>query len=63
LHSACRQAAGRAFAAEFLAPIDEIRSMREDGRDAVSIAEEFAVSTTVIERQVKNTERILAACA
>lgn len=63
LHSACRQAAGRAFAAEFLAPIDEIRSMREDGRDAVSIAEEFAVSTTVIERQVENTEQILAACA
>jgi hypothetical protein len=63
LHSAYRQAAGRAFAAEFLAPVDEIRSMREDGRDTVSIAEEFAVATTVVERQIENAERIQAACA
>ena len=33
LHEASRQAAGRAFAAEFLAPIDEIRSMREGNKE------------------------------
>ena len=58
LHSAYRQAAGRAFAAELLAPIDEIASMRADGRDHVSMAEEFGVSTTVIERQIENEKRI-----
>ncbi|HUZ12903.1 MAG TPA: hypothetical protein VMU93_08655 [Caulobacteraceae bacterium] len=63
LRSAYRQAAGRAFAAEFLAPIDEIESMHEDGRDAVSIAEEFGVSTTVIERQRENKGRIQSALA
>lgn len=63
LRNARRQAAGRAFAAEFLAPIDEIRSMIEDQRDTVSIADEFAVSTAVIERQIENALRIDAACA
>jgi hypothetical protein len=63
LHSAYRQAAGRAFAAEFLAPINEILSMRADGRDTVSIAEEFSVAITVIERQIENTKRIHEACA
>ncbi|MSO75924.1 MAG: hypothetical protein EXQ87_03285 [Alphaproteobacteria bacterium] len=58
LHSAYRQEAGRAFAAEFLAPIDELRSMREGGRDTVSIADEFGVSTAVIERQWENRDRI-----
>ena len=63
LRAAYRQAAGRAFAAEFLAPIHEILSMRDDGRDVVSIAEEFSVSTTVIDHQMENTERIQTACA
>jgi Zn-dependent peptidase ImmA (M78 family) len=58
LRSAYRQAAGRAFAAEFLAPISEIDSMLDDGRDTVSIADEFTVSTTVIDRQIENRERI-----
>jgi hypothetical protein len=62
LHAAYRQAAGRAFAAEFLAPIDEIQAMQGDGRDIVSIAEEFAVSAAVIERQIENAGRIKAAC-
>lgn len=60
LHDAYRQAAGRAFAAEFLAPIGEVLSMREDGRDSVSIADEFGVSTAVIERQLENRARIEA---
>ncbi len=62
LRSAYRQAAGRAFAAEFLAPANEVQSMRGDGRDTVSIADEFAVSTTVNELQIENAQRIAAAC-
>ncbi len=58
LHDAYRQAASRAFAAEFLAPIDEIRSMLEDRHDVVTIAAEFSVSTAVIDRQIENRERI-----
>jgi hypothetical protein len=63
LHSAYRQAAGRAFAAEFLAPIDEVRSMHADGHDAVTIADELSVSTTAVERQLENAHRIDTACA
>ncbi len=63
LRQAYRQAAGRAFAAEFLAPIDEIRSMQEDQRDEYSIANEFGVSVMVIEHQIENRERITQACA
>jgi hypothetical protein len=62
LHNAYRQAAGRAFAAEFLAPIDDIRSMLQDERDLMTIADEFAVSANVIELQIENAERIDAAC-
>ncbi len=62
LHQAYRQAAGRAFAAEFLAPIDEIRSMQEDQHDEYSIASEFGVSPMVIEHQIENCERITQAC-
>jgi hypothetical protein len=63
LRSAYRQAAGRAFAAEFLAPVNEVLSMRDDGRDTVSIAEAFAVSAEVIEREIENAQRIEADCA
>ena len=62
-HHAYRQAAGRAFAAEFLAPVDEVRSMLADKHDIVTIANAFAVSTTVIERQIENHSRIETACA
>lgn len=58
LHFAYRQAAGRAFAAELLAPICEIRAMFEDGYDTVSVAEEFGVATNVVERQWENRSRI-----
>jgi hypothetical protein len=61
LHFASRQASGRAFAAEFLAPVTEIESMRRDGHDLVTIADEFAVSTVVIERQIENAPRIALA--
>jgi hypothetical protein len=62
LNTAYRQAAGRAFAAEFLAPVNEVLSMREAGRDLVSMAEEFAVPATMIEDQMINAARIAAAC-
>lgn len=62
VHYAYRQAAGRAFAAEFLAPIDEIMSMQADARDRHSIANEFGVSPMVIQHQVENRERIGQAC-
>lgn len=63
LHNAYRQAAGRAFAAEFLAPVDEIRSLLGDQHDLITIADTFAVSTNVIELQIENAERIDAVCA
>ena len=63
LHDAARQATGRAFAAEFLAPIDEVLSMQEDGNDLNDIAEDFGVSKKVVERQLQNRERIEKACA
>ncbi len=62
LKNASRQAASRAFAAEFLAPVSEILSMQEDGKDLIEIAREFSVSQTVIEHQIENSSRILAAC-
>lgn len=62
VHFGYRQAAGRAFAAEFLAPVDEVEAMEKDGRDAVSIADEFCVSTAVINLQLENVNRIRAAC-
>ena len=63
LREACRQAYARAFAAEFLAPVDEILSMRRDGYDVRSIADEFGVSTETVERQEENAGRIRRACA
>ncbi len=62
LKDAHRQSTGRAFAAEFLAPISEILNMKADGRDIVSIANDFGVSTTLIERQLENVGRIESAC-
>ena len=63
LHDAARQATGRAFAAEFLAPIDEVLSMQEDGNDPNDIAEDFGVAREVVERQLQNRDRIKEACA
>jgi hypothetical protein len=61
LHDADRQAAGRAFAAQFLAPLEAILSMREDASDVTSIADELNVSTEVVERQIQNQKRIQSA--
>lgn len=63
LHDAARQATTRAFAAEFLVPIEEVLSMREDGKNLDDIAEDFGVSKKVVEHQLQNRERIWEACA
>ena len=63
LRDAARQAAGRAFAAEFLAPVAEVANMRADNQDIDFIAEEFGVSGQVIERQIENRSNIEHACA
>ena len=62
LHHAERQATGRAFAAEFLAPVESVVDMCEDGCDAEEIADEFGVSSYVIEDQIRNQNRIQGAC-
>lgn len=62
LKAAERQALGRAFAAEFLAPVDSVLEMRDDGSDEDEIAKTFQVSPMVIERQIENRDNILNAC-
>lgn len=62
LRLATRQSAGRAFAAEFLAPVDEVQAMLKDGKDVITIADEFGVGTTLVERQIENAQRIEEAC-
>ena len=63
LHQAERQAAGRAFAAEFLAPVESVIDMVESGLDDDEIAGSFNVSPQVIARQIENRSRIREACA
>ena len=63
LHGAERQAMGRAFAAEFLAPVDRVMDMVHEGLDAFDIAGQLRVSPYVVERQVENRDRIRDACA
>lgn len=63
LHQAERQAAGRAFAAEFLAPVESVIGMFESGLDDDEIAGSFNVSPQVIARQIENRGRIREACA
>ena len=63
LHHAERQATGRAFAAEFLAPVDSIIERSEDGLDLEEIADQFDVSPFVIKDQIHNRNRIREACS
>ena len=62
LRHAERQATGRAFAAEFLAPVNEVRGMINDGKDTEEIADEFDVGPQVILDQLHNWQRIEEAC-
>ena len=63
LRDAERQAAGRAFAAEFLAPVQSVLDMAGSGRDDYEIAGSFKVSPLVVEHQIENQHRIRQACA
>lgn len=63
LKSAERQAVGRAFAAELLAPIDKILDMNDAGKDVGEIAESLEVSPLTVTHQIENKDRIQAACA
>ncbi len=63
LRDAERQAAGRAFAAEFLAPIQSVLDMVDSGHDDYEIASSFMVSPQVVARQIESQDRIRQACA
>ena len=63
LRDAERQAAGRAFAAEFLAPVQSVLDMVDSGRDDYEIAGSFKVSPQVVTHQIENQDRIRQACA
>ena len=62
LHDAERQASGRAFAAEFLAPVEKVLDMYRDGRDIDEISASFNVTSQVIAHQIENRDRIRQAC-
>ena len=62
LHGAERQAMGRAFAAEFLAPVDAVVNAAAEGLDIEEIAGAFAVFPEVVRRQLENRDRIALAC-
>ena len=63
LHGAERQAAGRAFAAEFLAPVEAVLGMDQEGYDVGEIAGRFVVDPRVIQHQIENRDRIERACS
>ena len=63
LHDAEQQAVGRAFAAQFLAPIAKVGDMIADGIEEDEVAHEFKVSRDVVVHQLSNQERIVAAQA
>ena len=63
LLGAVRQAAGRAFAAEFLAPVEMVMDMHSDGIDISDISNSFNVSPMVIGLQMENKDRIQTACS
>ncbi len=56
-----RQALGRAFAAEFLAPVRPVLEMRSRGEPIEDIADTFGVADMVISHQIENRENNLAA--
>ena len=55
LHRAERQALGRAFAAEVVAPMDSVVDMYEDGRDVDEIAGILQVNPMVVDHQIENS--------
>ena len=63
LHQAERQAVGRAFAAEFTAPVEVVMDMWRDGKDIDDIAGHFGVNSQVVHHQIDNAARNLAVAA
>ena len=63
LRQAERQAVGRAFAAEFLAPVTSVLYRVGSGCDLDEISGSFNVSPQVIDWQIGNRDRIRQACA
>ena len=63
LRHAERQATGRAFSAEFLAPVESILDMLDNGQDVDEISSTFHVSPLVVEHQIENRDRIQEAIA
>ncbi len=63
LRYAERQAVGRAFAAELLAPIERILDLSDDGKDADEVADILNVNPTVVNHQLENKDRIESACS
>ena len=57
-----RQAVGRAFAAELLAPIERILDMSDGGKDTDEIAGILNVNPTIVNHQLENRDRIESAC-
>ena len=55
LHRANRQAVGRAFAAEVLAPRDTVLEMRQEDREVEEIAALLEVNPRTVEHQIENT--------
>lgn len=55
LHRATRQAVGRAFAAEVLAPRDTVLQMRQEDREVEEIAALLEVNPKTVEHQIENT--------
>jgi Zn-dependent peptidase ImmA (M78 family) len=53
-----RQAVGRAFAAEFMAPRDAVvRMMEEEDHPIATVADHFGVQTSVVQHQYENSFR------
>ncbi|MDE0224553.1 MAG: hypothetical protein OXP28_05390 [Gammaproteobacteria bacterium] len=57
LHRAERQAVGRAFAAEFVAPVRTVLNMWHDGRDVEEIAGSLGVSPMVVNHQIEDSRK------
>ncbi len=57
LHRAGRQAVGRAFAAEFVAPENVVLNMHHDGYDVDEIAGLLGVSSMVVNHQIENSRQ------
>ncbi len=58
LRHAERQATGRAFSAEFLAPVECVLDMLDNGQNVNEISNVFHVSPWVVEHQIENQKRI-----